>query len=91
MLREEWITFAKNFRPRDSELLIRSYDTLMGNVYADEGYLWSPYRCISPGMNNFTGIWNWDSAFAGCNLGKRQYGGYLFQTATISLGSRNCL
>lgn len=36
MLREEWITFAKNFRPRDSELLIRSYDTLMGNVYADE-------------------------------------------------------
>ena len=63
MIRDEWITFAQNFSHRDSELLIRAYDTLMANVYPDKGYSWSPYRCIAPGMNAFTGIWNWDSAF----------------------------
>lgn len=63
MTREEWMEFAKTFPPREAELLKRSYDTLMGNVYETEGYLWSPYRCISPGKGHFRGIWNWDSAF----------------------------
>ncbi len=63
MNRSEWSVFSKTFGERESELLIRSYDTIMGNVYEKEGYLWSPYRCISPGKNNFPGIWNWDSAF----------------------------
>ncbi|MBE6739151.1 MAG: hypothetical protein E7565_02395 [Ruminococcaceae bacterium] len=63
MNREEWIKFAKAQNQRDCDLLIRSYDTLMANIYETEGYLWSPYRCISPGKRNFTGIWNWDSAF----------------------------
>lgn len=48
---------------RDKELAKRAYCTLMGNVYPNEGFLWSPYRCITPGKNNFHGIWNWDSAF----------------------------
>ena len=48
---------------RDKELCERAYQILMENVYPDEGYLWSPYRCISPGKTHFTGIWNWDSAF----------------------------
>lgn len=63
MLRNEWIEFSKKFDERESDLLIRSYDTLMGNVYENEGYLWSPYRCITPGRHSFPGIWNWDSAF----------------------------
>ena len=48
---------------RDNVLLKKSYDTIMGNVYEADGYLWSPYRCISPARNFFVGIWNWDSAF----------------------------
>ena len=63
MKKREWIDFSKKFPSRESELLIRSYDTLMGNVYETEGYSWSPYRCISPGKGHFRGIWNWDSAF----------------------------
>lgn len=57
MLKEK----AKN--PRDAELLERAYNTFMGNVYASDGYLWSPYREITPGKNWFPGIWNWDTAF----------------------------
>ena len=49
--------------PRDKELAERAYRTLMSNVYTEEGFLWSPYRCITPGKNDFRGIWNWDSAF----------------------------
>ncbi len=55
-----------NFDEKDKyfELVGRAYDILMGNVYApDAGYLWSPYRCLTPGNNKFRGIWNWDSAF----------------------------
>ena len=49
---------------RNEELVARAKETLMSNVYdADGGYLWSPYRCISPAKNRFQGIWNWDSAF----------------------------
>ncbi len=63
MNREEWVEFAKSEPERERELLIRSFDTLMSNVYEENCYLWSPYRCISPGKGNFQGIWNWDSAF----------------------------
>ena len=63
MTREEWISYAGKFSVRDAELLSRSFETIMKNVYASEGYPWSPYRCISPAMNGFIGIWNWDSAF----------------------------
>lgn len=48
---------------RDRELSYRAYNTLLDNVYNETGYLWSPYRCISPGKGGFDGIWNWDSAF----------------------------
>ena len=48
---------------RDQELLKRAHITIMENVYEPEGYLWSPYRCITPAKNFFKGIWNWDSAF----------------------------
>lgn len=63
MKRNEWVEFSKSFSDRDSQLLIRTYDTIMSNVYDDKGYPWSPYRCISPGKLKFNGIWNWDSAF----------------------------
>lgn len=56
MSRNEWIE-------RDSELLTRTYDVIMGNVYEGGKYLWNPYKCISPGKETFQGIWNWDSAF----------------------------
>lgn len=52
-----------NTTERNKELLERTEKILLGNVYPPEGYLWSPYRCISPGMGGFLGIWNWDSAF----------------------------
>ena len=48
---------------RDAELLMRAVDTLEGNVYRENKYLWSPCRCISPGMTSFPGVWNWDAAF----------------------------
>lgn len=48
---------------RNDELIKRTHDTLMGNVYDKDGYPWSPYRCITPGKISFPGIWNWDSAF----------------------------
>lgn len=63
MNKAQWQAFAESHNERDAELLMRTYDTLMGNVYGAEGYPWSPYRCITPGKNHFTGIWNWDSAF----------------------------
>ena len=48
---------------RNTELIKRAHDVLMGNAYEKDGYPWSPYRCISPAKNYFLGIWNWDSAF----------------------------
>lgn len=60
-----------DFCERDKELLERTRNTLLANVYkSDEGYLWSPYRCVDPGMNCFNGIWNWDSAFHAVGLAK---------------------
>lgn len=63
MTKLEWIKEIGVTDERDSELISRAYDTLMANVYPAEGFLWSPYRCITPGLINFDGIWNWDSAF----------------------------
>lgn len=57
------VDIGMSISARDKELCERAYEIFMDNVYLDEGYLWSPYRCISPGKNHFTGIWNWDSAF----------------------------
>lgn len=49
---------------RDLKLLERTEEIFRANIYnADDNFQWSPYRCISPGMGSFTGIWNWDSAF----------------------------
>ena len=55
---------------RDRVLAERAYQTLMGNVYPNEGYRWSPFRCVSPGRGNFRGIWNWDSAFHAVGLAR---------------------
>lgn len=48
---------------RNSELLKRTEEILLKNMYEPEGHPWSPYRCITPGKDWFRGIWNWDSAF----------------------------
>ena len=60
---EKDLIFEKQCSERDRELVKRAYDTLMGNVYTEKSYLWSPFRCLSPGKKHFRGIWNWDSAF----------------------------
>ncbi len=61
--KEAWLSSLAGLSERDLSLCERAYDTLMGNVYPDNGFLWSPCRCISPGKGRFEGIWNWDSAF----------------------------
>lgn len=69
--REEWIN--SNFNQKDEylELAERAFDILNANMYeADSGYLWSPYRCLTPGNNKFRGIWNWDSAFHAIGLAR---------------------
>ena len=48
---------------RDSELLSRAEKILKENIYPTSGFPWSPYRCISPAMGKFKGVWNWDTAF----------------------------
>ena len=63
MTKSEWLKTPGDHSARDKDLLSRAYDTLMGNVYEDTGYPWSPYRCTCPGKVSFRGIWNWDSAF----------------------------
>lgn len=63
MKRKEWVDLSNKFSDRERELLIRSYDTITTNIYEKDEYLWSPYRCITPGKVSFDGIWNWDSAF----------------------------
>ncbi len=49
--------------PKFKELLDRSERILRINTYPANEYPWGKYRMISPGRDNFTGIWNWDSAF----------------------------
>ena len=73
MLRRDWIEFLGQFSERDSELLLRTYDVLMNNVYESGNYLWMPYRCISPGKETFQGIWNWDSAFHSVGVSRYDY------------------
>ena len=48
---------------RNTELLARARTILTKNIYPSSNFPWSPYRCISPAMGRFKGIWNWDSAF----------------------------
>lgn len=48
---------------RDHELINRAYKILNDNIYPSTGFPWSPYRCLTPAMGHFNGIWNWDSAF----------------------------
>ena len=69
--KHEWLSTLSLNRREDIELAERAYDILNGNIYpADGGYLWSPYRCLTPGNNKFKGIWNWDSAFHAIGLAR---------------------
>ncbi len=61
--KEEWLKLNKRENESENQLLELAYTTLMGNLYSDGSYPWSPYRCISPVKVVFPGIWNWDSAF----------------------------
>ncbi len=63
MTKEQWMSSLGVLSERDSELISRCFDTLKDNTYTDGGYLWSPYRCVSPGKGRFEGVWNWDTAF----------------------------
>ncbi|MBR7161711.1 MAG: hypothetical protein IKD07_04770 [Clostridia bacterium] len=70
LLFEQWFGQRIFSSDRDRELVKWSYHTLMGNVYTEECYLWSPFRCLSPGKKHFRGIWNWDSAFHAIGLSR---------------------
>ncbi len=61
--KEEFLKQNRRTAAVENDLLARTYDTIMGNVYEDHGYPWSPMRCITPGKVCFDGIWNWDSGF----------------------------
>lgn len=69
--KEEWIKSNFNQNDKYLELSERAFDILNANMYAaDAGYLWSPYRCLTPCNNKFRGIWNWDSAFHAIGLAR---------------------
>lgn len=64
MHKQEWLSaYRDQLPPRELRLLSRAYDTLVGNTVDDPSAPWAPCRCISPWINETTGIWNWDSAF----------------------------
>ena len=64
MTKQEWLSpYQERLSERDLSLLSRAYDTLTGNIVDSPDAPWAPRRCISPWINNTTGIWNWDSAF----------------------------
>ena len=67
---ENWFASCEFSCERDRELAERAYHILMGNLYTEGPYLWSPYRCVSPGKKKFRGIWNWDSAFHAVGLSR---------------------
>ena len=70
MIFEKWFRKSHFSSERDRELSQRAYHTLMGNIYTEDCYLWSPFRCVSPGKKHFPGIWNWDSAFHAVGLAR---------------------
>ncbi|MFI5384757.1 MAG: amylo-alpha-1,6-glucosidase [Fimbriimonadales bacterium] len=48
---------------RDSGLLRRAVETLVGNTVGPEGKPWAPHRGIIPSFGTYEGVWNWDAAF----------------------------
>ncbi len=58
--RDLWL---ENTDCNQKELLKKASDVLLGNIMEDKDTPWSPYRCITPTIRDFGGIWNWDSAF----------------------------
>ena len=64
MNEQEWLKqYQGKLSERDLHLLARARQTLAGNTIDTPEAPWAPYRCISPWVNETTGIWNWDSAF----------------------------
>ncbi len=63
LTKQEWMGQYPNLSEMEKDLLSRCYDTLMNNIFETDKYKWGSYRCLSPGINHFRGIWNWDSAF----------------------------
>lgn len=63
LTREEFLDSAKGLSEIERDLLTRSYDTLISNIYEPLKYAWGKYRLISPGKCCFKGVWNWDTAF----------------------------
>ena len=63
LTKEQWLSENGALSARDRELLSRAYDVLKGNTVATPDAPWAPHKCISPWINEMTGIWNWDTAF----------------------------
>lgn len=83
-----WIgSLTDSISERDLNLIRRAANTIENNIFKGEKFPWEPYVCISPGLENFDGIWNWDSAFHAmavaywdCDLAKDSiYGFFKFQ------------
>lgn len=57
MHKQEWLSaYRDQLPPRELRLLSRAYDTLVGNTVDDPSAPWAPCRCISPWINETTGI-----------------------------------
>ncbi|MBR3966743.1 MAG: hypothetical protein IKJ91_06700 [Clostridia bacterium] len=63
LTKEEFLKLGEGLSEIERDLLLRSYETIMSNVYEKDKYFWGKYRLISPGKCCFKGVWNWDSAF----------------------------
>ena len=61
---QAWLDEIKDNLPEnDYNLVEKCAKMLYINIPVGENIPWHPYRCITPSMAFFDGIWNWDSAF----------------------------
>ena len=68
---KEWLeSISTGKTDKEKNLLNRAVKTLEKNIFVGEDLPWLPYRCISPGLGNFDGIWNWDAAFHGMSVSR---------------------
>lgn len=72
LTKDAWIDIYKDkVSPRDLEILDKAYDVLESNTVCNAQYPWGERPVVLPWIkNNFSGIWNWDSAFHGLTVSR---------------------
>ncbi len=61
---KKWLDKQKEeLSERDYKLVEKATRILTENIAEGDEMPWHPYRCITPSISGFGGIWNWDSAF----------------------------